>query len=119
MSVLQQRARSQLVWDPRLLDQYIQRVLMLIETGAVDQVKPVWIHQVINGLLDDGGWPHNRKILNLPGKRDLIFTRNFIGFGPERSSFHATAQGLLIMAHLMSSEGSNEQEQAQAQEQEQ
>ena len=111
MAVLQQRARGQLVRDPRLLDQYIQRVLMLTETGAVDQVKPVWIHQVINGQLDDGGWPERRKIINLPGDRDLIFTRNLIGFGPEKSLFHATAQGLLIMAYLMNSEGSNGEEQ--------
>jgi hypothetical protein len=100
MSVLQQRARNQLVWDPRLLDQYIQRVLMLIETDDIEQVKPVWLHRVMNGMLDDGGWPHYRKILNLPGKRDLIFTRNFIGLGAEMSSFHASAQGLLILAHL-------------------
>lgn len=98
---LQHRIRNQLTWDPRLLDQYIQRVLVLLDTGALDQVKPVWIQRVIKGSLRDGGWPSNRKIINLPGDRELLFTRNFIGLGHVRSTFHASAQGLLILAHLL------------------
>lgn len=32
---------SQLIWDPRVGDVYIQRVLMLVESGNADIVKPV------------------------------------------------------------------------------
>ena len=104
IQTLQKRVVRQLTLDPRLLDQYIQRVLMLLDTGALSMVKPVWINRVINGSLGDGGWPERRVILDIPGKYDLILTRNFIGLGEVKSLFHATAQALLIFALLMENE---------------
>ena len=101
IEILQMRVRDQLVWDPRLLDPYLQRVLMLLQTGAAELIKPVWLRRVADGIQEDGGWPPTRLIMDLPGKNDLIFTRNFIGLGHSKSSFHTTAQGLLIMAHLL------------------
>jgi hypothetical protein len=101
MHMLQLHVRNQLVWDPRLRDQYIQRVLMLLETGASGMIKPVWVKRIVDGAREDGGWPSNRVIIALPGNRDLIFARNSVRLGQCRSSFHATAQGLLIMAHLL------------------
>jgi hypothetical protein len=98
---LQLRVRNQLVWDPRLRDQYIQRVLVLLETEAADMVKPVWLQRIAGDVQQDGGWSPSQVVLDLPGGNDIIFTRNFIGLGQARSSFHATAQGLLIMAHLL------------------
>jgi hypothetical protein len=101
MHKLQLRVRNQLTWDPRLLDQYIQRVLMLLDTGAAYLVKAVWVHRIIEGSQEGGGWSPNCVIIDLPGNNDLILTRNFIGLGQSRSSFHATAQGLLVMANLL------------------
>lgn len=102
MEKLQLRVRNQLVWDPRLLDQYLQRVLVLLETDSAELLKPVWLSRVINGIQEDGGFSSSQLILNLPGKKDLILTRNFIGYGTSESSFHTTVQGLFIMAHLLS-----------------
>jgi hypothetical protein len=101
ITVLQRRVRDQLIWDPRVVDPYIQRVLLLLLTDAADLLKPVWIERVINAAQEDGGWPSNRVIINLPGKQDLAMTRNLLVLGKVKSTFHATAQGLLIMALLM------------------
>jgi hypothetical protein len=101
IAVLQQRVRDQLIWDPRVTDPYIQRVLLLLLTDASDLLKPVWVEQIIKAAREDGGWPSNRVIMDLPGNRDLVMTRNFLVPGKEKSTFHATAQGLLIMALLM------------------
>ena len=101
MAVLQQRVRDQLVWEPRVVDPYIQRVLLLLLTDASDLLKPVWIDRVLRAVREDGGWPSNRVIMELPGPRDLVMTRNFLALNKVKSTFHATAQGLLIMALLM------------------
>ena len=41
IKTLQQRIRTQLTWDPRVVDVYMQRVLILVESGAGNLVKPV------------------------------------------------------------------------------
>ena len=46
---------KQLTWDPRVGDVYIQRALMLVESGYEEKVKPVWIHNILNEQLEDGG----------------------------------------------------------------
>lgn len=100
---LQQSIASQLTWDFRVVDVYLQRVLMLLVSGAEDMLKPVWLQRVLQHQLDDGGWGGEAPIVSL-GARSLQFTSRGIGLVPGReqmrSNYHATAQGVLILSYL-------------------
>lgn len=101
---LQHSVVSQLFWDIRVVDVYLQRVLMLLITGAEDQVKPVWIQQILDHQLQDGGWDGYEPLLNLHN-RSIGFNGKGIGMGPAKAdmkaSFHTTAQGVYILTYLL------------------
>lgn len=67
LAVLRSRVLTQLTWDFRLVDVYIQRVLMLVDTGAIDQVKPVWIRRVVDAQDNEGGWSGFQPLVPLGG----------------------------------------------------
>lgn len=100
---LQQSIASQLRWDFRVVDVYLQRVLMLLVSGAENMLKPIWLQRVLQHQLDDGGWAGEAPIVSL-GERSLVFNSRGIGLGPGRehiqSNYHATAQGVLILSYL-------------------
>lgn len=81
---LQDRVVDELSLDPVMRDAYLQRVLMLYWTGAPERVKPVWLNRVLRAQRPDGGWDYESAFAGQAG--DL------------RADFHATAQGLLIVA---------------------
>lgn len=99
IKILQQRIRNQLIWDPRIVDVTMQRVLMLVESGASNQVKPVWLQQLIDAQLPDGGWSPFMPLI--PTGQGRSFG---VGQRPDirvpASSFHMTAQGVLLFALL-------------------
>ncbi len=100
--VLQNRITKQLFYDPRVVDVYLQRVLMLIETGAGERVKPVWLREVINAQSEAGGWSGFEPLLPLPGDAlALGFSARGISVQNRRDTFHATAQGVMIMSLLL------------------
>jgi len=98
---LQRDIVSQLVWDIRVVDVYLQRVLMLLITGAQDSVKPVWIQQVLDHQLDDGGWGNFVSLLGPDTGKSLGFSPRGLSLGREKSDFHATAQGVYILSFLL------------------
>ena len=98
---LQDRIDRQLTLDPRVVDVYLQRVLMLVESGARDRVKPVWLQRVLAAQQEDGGWSGFDPLLPLPGGRALAFSGYGISIGRPRGDFHATAQGVLLMSLLL------------------
>ncbi len=98
---LQQDIVSQLTWDIRVVDVYLQRVLMLLITGAEASVKPVWIQQVLDHQLGDGGWGDFVALLGDVNGRSIGFSSKLISLGREQSSFHATAQGAYILSYLL------------------
>lgn len=97
---LQQDIMAQLRWDIRVVDVYLQRVLMLLITGEKNSVKPVWIQQVLNHQLADGGWGNFDVLLNM-GTKSIGFSSKIISVGQAKSDFHATAQGIYIMSFLL------------------
>ncbi|MDT8386130.1 MAG: hypothetical protein RQ736_01345 [Thiogranum sp.] len=99
---LQQRIRRQLTWDPRIVDVYIQRALMLAESGAGSSIKPVWLQNVLDAQRADGGWGGLDPLISL-GSRHLVFHPAGIGIRPVNSDFHATAQGVLLLSILTQS----------------
>lgn len=98
---LQDDIQLQLTWDIRVVDVYLQRVLMLLMTGAEKEVKPRWIQQVLDHQLVDGGWGDFVPLLHLSSEKSLGLSAKIISIGKAKSSFHATAQGVLILSMLL------------------
>ena len=101
MRSLQQDIVFQLSWDIRVVDVYLQRVMMLLTTGAEDSVKPVWIQQVLDHQLKDGGWGDFDPLISLGNGKSLGFSSRILSIGKEKSTFHATAQGVFILSYLL------------------
>jgi len=99
---LQSDIELQLTWDIRVVDVYLQRVMMLLITGAESHVKPVWIQQVLDHQLEDGGWGDFASLSGRGSGRSIGFSSRIISLGEEKSSFHATAQGVYILSYLLS-----------------
>lgn len=98
---LQDLIVQQLTYDPRVVDVYLQRVLMLLDTGAAERVQASWLQAVLAAQVDDGGWSNMQPLLPLGGGRYLGFSAKLVGVGKHRSTFHATAQGIMIMSILL------------------
>ncbi len=100
IATTQDDIETQLRWDPRLRDAYIQRVLMLIDTGQAQRVRPVWLRRVIQAQQADGGWPGIRSVKLLLGDFAASMGLPGTALSAEEAApdFHATAQGLLLMA---------------------
>jgi hypothetical protein len=97
---LQDMIESQLTWDPRVVDVYLQRVLMLIDSGAPDRVRPRWMQRVLEAQLSDGSWSNMQPLVPVGGGRYFGFDARLAGVGPVRANFHATAQGVWLTSLL-------------------
>lgn len=101
ITALQSRIRLHQTLDPRVVDVYIQRVLMLVESGARASVKPIWIQHILDAQLSDGGWGNFAPLLTLGADRYLGFDRLALAVKTPDSNFHATAQGVLLLSLLL------------------
>lgn len=102
MTALLAQIRAQTERDPRVSDVYLQRVLMLVLCGAREQVEPIWIQRILEMQQPDGGWrPYHRLGPFLPGISLGAGTRYFT-LKRDGSTFHSTAQGVLLLALLLS-----------------
>jgi hypothetical protein len=94
---------SELSWDFRVGDFYLQRVWTLVESGRRNDVKAIWVRRILSAQRSDGGWDGADVIVRLPGGRVVRWQDTLtphIGSMPA-SNFHATAQGLYLMALLL------------------
>ncbi len=97
---LQDRIVLQLTWDPRPIDTYLQRVLMLIESGQAERVKPFWLQRVLDTQLGDGGWGNFYPLLPISNGKHIGFSGRGLSTGRPNSDFHATAQGVFLLSLL-------------------
>ena len=97
---LQERILSQLFWDFRVVDVYLQRVWVMVESGAGDRIKPIWIQRVLSVQNADGGWSGFESLISLSNQRSLGFSSKGIDIGVNESNFHTTAQGVFLMSLL-------------------
>lgn len=102
IEILQTVVTSELTWDFRVGDAYIQRVLMLTETGAYDSVKPIWIKNILNAQNEDGSWDDLHPILYLGNDRYLSHTSTLPKIKKPEADFHATAQAIWLLSLLLS-----------------
>ena len=96
----QDRIVMQLTWDPRVVDVYIQRVLMLEDSGAGARIKPRWLQRVLDAQLADGSWSALQPLVPLGGNRYFGFNSRLAGIGQHVGDFHATAQGVWLLSLL-------------------
>ncbi len=100
---LQRRIVRQLIWDPRVVDVYLQRVLMLAESGGSELIKPVWLQNLIDAQRPDGGWSGYDPLLRVGDHHITFGPRGFTLRAPD-SNFHATAQAVLLLSIMTPSE---------------
>ena len=90
---------NQVTWDPRVGDVYIQRTLMLIESGNRDRVKPIWIRNILDEQRPDGGWANFYRIFNVTTEVEFGFGYKIPEFRKNPvSSFHTTAQAVYLLS---------------------
>lgn len=99
---LQQKIQTELTWDPRVVDLYIQRLLMLVESGAQTRVKPVWLHNVLAAQLPDGGWGNFQPLIPMGKAGAIGLTAKGIGMRRPQSTLHATAEAVFLLSLLTS-----------------
>ena len=94
---------SELKWDFRVEDAYLQKVWTLVESGRRNEIKAVWVRRILEAQQADGGWTGAHVILPLPAGRAIFWSGSLIPHVgvPPASNFHATAQGLYLMALLL------------------
>lgn len=102
---LQDKIVVEATWDFRgVVDSYIQKILMLAESGAAERIKPIWVKRVIDAQRSDGGWDDFDEIF--PLNKSLSFgwsgwsARGWMWTRTPQSNFHTTAQGLYLMSLL-------------------
>jgi hypothetical protein len=101
IAALQQVVISELTWDFRVGDAYIQRVLMLVETGAYTKTKPVWIKNILSAQNDDGSWDDLHPVLYLGNDYYLGHTSMLPAVKKQAADFHATAQAIWLLSLLL------------------
>ena len=104
---LQKDVVSELTWDFRVGDAYIQRVLMLVDTGAYDQVKSVWISNILKAQNADGSWDDLHPILYLGNDYVFAHTSTFPKIRKPKAGFHATAQAIWLLSLLLNESENN------------
>ncbi|HEX5355008.1 MAG TPA: hypothetical protein VFW93_02235 [Aquabacterium sp.] len=98
--------REQIWLAPLYQDAYIQRVLMIKWFAPDHQIKPVWLRRIIQAQGEDGGWTGARLLPYWPRwAQPWVFKYvqlKLMGKDADAaipvSNFHATAQGLLLLA---------------------
>jgi hypothetical protein len=104
VSALQEKIVKQLVWDPRVVDVYIQRVTMLAESGAANKIKPVWLRRVLDAQLTDGGWDSFHILFPVNHTQYIGITEKLM-IKESKSNFHTTAQGIFLLSLIANGQG--------------
>ncbi len=104
VTAVQDSILAELRWDFRVEDAYLQKVMELLESGRRKDVKSVWIKQILDSQRADGGWDGADIIAHLPRNHVLVWVggRLYPSITSQPpSNLHATAQGLYILALLL------------------
>jgi hypothetical protein len=101
ISIMSDLIKRQSTYDFRVVDVYIQRILMQYDSGYEKKVNPRWIKRILRAQNADGGWGDFQPIIPLGGEKYIGFTAKGIGIRMSESSFHTTAQGIWLLAMMM------------------
>jgi hypothetical protein len=101
IAALQQTVLTELTWDFRVGDAYIQRVLMLVETGDYAKTKPVWIKNILHAQNNDGSWDDLHPVIYLGNDFYLGYSSILPTIKKPGADFHATAQAIWLLSLLL------------------
>jgi len=108
IKAVQSAILAELRTDFRVEDAYLQKVMMLLESGRRQDIKPIWIRRILDAQRPDGGWDGTDVEAHLPGGKVLEWEGGrlypFIKSQPH-TNLHATAQGIYLLAMLSSQGG--------------
>lgn len=104
---LQHDVISELTWDFRVGDAYIQRVLMLVDSGAYRNIKPVWIKNILEAQNKDGSWDDLHPVLYLGENKVFAYTSMLPKIAKIKADFHTTAQAIWLLSMLLEESGSS------------
>lgn len=85
VKAVQNAILAELCTDFRVEDAYLQKVMMLVESGRRQDIKPIWVR---------------RRVLEWEGGRLYPQIKS-----PPPSNLHATAQGIYLLAMLLNEHG--------------
>jgi hypothetical protein len=90
----------ELKWDFRVEDAYIQKVMMLVESGRRQDVKAIWLQKILEAQRADGGWDGVDVLARLPADRQISWAAHLYPTVTPRtpSNLHATAQAIYLLA---------------------
>jgi len=66
-SALLDKIESQLFWDFRVADAYLQRAWMLVDSGR--KLNPTWLRRILKAQKQDGGWTDFHPLISI-GNRE-------------------------------------------------
>lgn len=96
--------QRQLRFDVRMVDVYLQRVMLLLELERYDLIDKSWLENVLEYQNKDGGWDDSMTLIELPGKKSLSIGSKRFKLDTPDSNFHATVQGALLTAYALKAE---------------
>jgi len=101
ISKLKEILISELTWDFRVGDIYIQRVLMMLDLSVYSEVKPIWIKNILSAQNGDGGWDDLDPIIYLGNDYFLGYSTQLFTIKKMKSDFHSTAQAIWLLSMLV------------------
>lgn len=91
----------QMIFDFRVVDVYFQRLMMLYESGYPEMINDRWIDRFLDAQRADGGWSESWELMSLRSDKSLVQKKLGIRIATPKSDFHASAQGMLVLAYLV------------------
>lgn len=101
INILSAYIKQQSTYDFRVVDVYLQRVLMQLDSGHENEINPRWVKRILQQQNADGGWDDFQPLLPVGSGKYFGFHARGVGIRQPASSFHATAQGVWILAMLL------------------
>ena len=101
INILSGYIQQQSTYDFRVVDVYLQRVLMQLDSNNQNKINPRWIKRILNAQNIDGGWGDFQPLMPVGRGKYFGFTSKGIGIRVPESTFHATAQGVWLMRMLL------------------
>lgn len=93
--------KQQSTYDFRVVDVYLQRVLLQMDSGHKENINPRWVKRILQHQYADGGWGSFQPLIPVGDGKYFGFHTKGVGIQKLESSFHTTAQGVWLMAMLM------------------
>ena len=108
VKAVQNAILAELRTDFRVEDAYLQKVMMLVESGRRQDIKPIWVRRILDAQRPDGGWDGADIEARLPGGKVLEWEGGRLYpqiKSPPPSNLQATAQGIYLLAMLLNERG--------------